>query len=138
MKMILELPEEFREHFNRDKFQDSFMRICGDINEICKSHCYPCSESLGLSGNLEKELVDVLKDAFKSADELNQGTCITVSFYRMMKKKPNDYFSGFGFADKNYIEMFASKITVDNGHRHYWKLVKDNKTIAREAIYLGE
>jgi hypothetical protein len=31
MKLIIDLPDEFEEHFDFDKFQDSFMRICGDI-----------------------------------------------------------------------------------------------------------
>ena len=66
MKIVLDLPEEFREHFNFDKFQDSLMRICGDIDEICKSHSED-GPSLGMSGNYEYELVDVLKEAFMKA-----------------------------------------------------------------------
>lgn len=56
MKLIIELPDKFEEHFDFDRFQDSFMRICGDIQ----------TEG-GLSGNYEYELADELKTAFKGA-----------------------------------------------------------------------
>ena len=56
MKLIIELPDEFEEHFDFDRFQDSFMRICGDIRT-----------KGGLSGNYEYELADELKKAFKVA-----------------------------------------------------------------------
>lgn len=58
MKLIIELPDTFKEHFDFDKFQDSFMRICGDIK----------TKGI-LSGNYEHELADELKKAFSKADE---------------------------------------------------------------------
>ena len=67
MKLLLELPDEFAQHFAMDKFKDSFMRICGDLGEIAKSHSIPGAASLGLSGRYEKELVDVLAPAFARA-----------------------------------------------------------------------
>ena len=67
MKLLLELPDEFAQHFATDKFKDSFMRICGDLGEIVKSHSTPGAVSLGLSGNYEKELADVLGKAFAGA-----------------------------------------------------------------------
>lgn len=69
MQLLIELPKEFEEHFDFDKFHDSFMRICGDINEIRKSHRKK-GPSLGLSGKYEKELVDVLKTAFLNAKKV--------------------------------------------------------------------
>lgn len=56
MTLTITLPDEFEEHFDFDRFQDSFMRICGDIR----------TEG-GLSGNYEYELADELKKAFKWA-----------------------------------------------------------------------
>lgn len=69
MQLLIELPKEFEEHFDFDKFKNSFMRICGDINEIRKSHSKE-GPSLGLSGKYEKELVDVLKTAFLNAKKV--------------------------------------------------------------------
>lgn len=78
MKLVLDLPEAFRENFQFDKFQDSFMRICGDIKEISLSHSRPNSDSLGLSGNYERELVDVLKTAFGKAVDLETITAFKI------------------------------------------------------------
>jgi len=69
MKLLIELPKEFEEHFAVDKFKDSFMRICGDIKEVVLPHSRR-GLSLGLSGKYEKELVDVLANAFENAVDL--------------------------------------------------------------------
>jgi hypothetical protein len=61
MKLIIDLPDEFEQHFDFDKFQDSFMRICGDIRtEGC------------LCGNYEYELADELKKAFDKAEKFKE------------------------------------------------------------------
>jgi hypothetical protein len=61
MTLTIKLPDEFEEHFDFDRFQDSFMRICGDIRtEGC------------LSGNYEYELADELKKAFLRADKAKE------------------------------------------------------------------
>lgn len=67
---MIERPKEFEEHFDFDKFHDSFMRIGGDINEIRKYHSQPAAVSLGLSVKYEHELVDILKNAFLNAKKV--------------------------------------------------------------------
>lgn len=62
MKLLIELPKEFEEHFTMDKFQDSFMRICGDIRT-----------GRGLCGKYECELADELRKAFNKAKRLKEG-----------------------------------------------------------------
>ena len=59
MKLIIELSDAFEEHFDFDKFQDSFMRICGDIKGC-------------LCGNYEYELVSELKRAFSKAEKFKE------------------------------------------------------------------
>ena len=61
MKLVIELSDELEEHFEFDKFQDSFMRICGDIR----------TEG-GLCGNYEYELADELKKAFSKAEKFKE------------------------------------------------------------------
>ena len=70
MELLIELPKEFEEHFDFDKFQDSFMRIGGCINKIRKSHSQPWVVSLVLSGKYEHGLVDILKNAFLNAKKV--------------------------------------------------------------------
>lgn len=60
MKVVLEIPKEFENHFKQDKFSESFLRISGDIKhkEIC------------LAGNYERELIDMLETAFQNCEVL--------------------------------------------------------------------
>lgn len=58
MKVTIEIPDEFREHYNFDKFKDSFMRIRTEV-----------SPKANLSGRYERELLDMLIDAFGNSIE---------------------------------------------------------------------
>lgn len=53
MKIEIEIPEEFREHWEKDRFGESICRLSGD------AHC--------LAGNYEKELCNMLFIAFRRA-----------------------------------------------------------------------
>lgn len=53
MKVQIEIPSEFVEHFNMDRFKDSLQRLMAD------SHC--------LSGRYDKELAEMLIGAFGQA-----------------------------------------------------------------------
>ena len=58
MKIEIEIPEEFEEHFYKDKFSESFGRIIADIESD--------TERTLLAGNYEKEVVEMLKTAFEA------------------------------------------------------------------------
>lgn len=58
MKIVLEIPKEFEKHFITDKFKDSLMRLGVDIHSV--------------SGNYEKELVDMLIPAFRNAEIIEE------------------------------------------------------------------
>ena len=53
MKIIIEIPQEFENHFLQDRFEDSFHRLNAD------AHC--------LAGNYEQETMIMLIKAFKNA-----------------------------------------------------------------------
>lgn len=74
MKILLELPDAFAEHFVMDKFKDSFMHICADISEVQKRRKIGHQNLPFISGNYERELVDVLAPAFAKASVLQPGT----------------------------------------------------------------
>jgi hypothetical protein len=59
MKLVIEIPEEFEEHFNNDRFEDSLMRVEVDIEN---------RESI-LSGLYEIELIAMLRNALNNAVE---------------------------------------------------------------------
>lgn len=57
MKLTIDIPEEFEEHFNNDRFAESLERIRVDIDLREKCFC----------GLYEVELLKMLKKAFKEA-----------------------------------------------------------------------
>lgn len=63
MKLIIDIPKEFEEHFNKDKFSDSLARVASDI------------ESFGvpLSGRYEQETITMLRKAFENGTPLPKG-----------------------------------------------------------------
>ena len=54
MKITIDIPKEFEEHFNSDRFKDSLLRLC------CDAKC--------LAGNYEEELAIMLIHAFENAE----------------------------------------------------------------------
>jgi len=58
MKLLIEIPKEFEEHFNNDRFKDSLERIRTDI----QYYGYP------ISGLYERELIEMLRDAMTKAE----------------------------------------------------------------------
>ena len=55
MKITIDIPKEFEDHWKDDKFEDSLNRLKAD------AHC--------LAWNYEKEIVDMLIVAFKNATD---------------------------------------------------------------------
>lgn len=62
MKVTIEIPKEFEEYFNQDRFEDSLERIEVDIDE---------NREYGLSGLYEIELVAMLRNALSNAVEIS-------------------------------------------------------------------
>ena len=95
MKLVIELPEEFREHFNMDKFKDSLGRICTDLDEIQARRNKLFYNPLPfMSGNYEKELMDALEKALPNSVDLETLTKIelktrTTLINRQSMKKEN-------------------------------------------------
>ena len=57
MKLLIEIPKEFENHYKIDKFKDSFGRIAFDTKHT------PV-----LAGNYEYELLDMLEKAFEKSE----------------------------------------------------------------------
>ena len=55
MRIEIDIPKEFEEHFKQDKFKDSFERIMADLqNSLC-------------TGRYEYETIEMLKKAFEDS-----------------------------------------------------------------------
>ena len=59
ISLSLEIPKEFEQHFNEDRFADSLGRLKYD-SEHNKS-------DVKLAGNYEREVLDMLAEALKNA-----------------------------------------------------------------------
>lgn len=66
MKIMIDIPKEFEQHFNLDRFKDSLLRIRCDTR-----YCF----GDGVSGEYEIELLDMLVVAFEKAESVHS-TCI--------------------------------------------------------------
>lgn len=65
MKLVIDIPEDFEQHFNEDKFKDSLLRLKADTN-------YGLEHELTISGIYEIELLDMLVVAFEKAEVVNE------------------------------------------------------------------
>lgn len=67
MEIVIEIPKDFENHFNSDKFEDSLQRVRFDIHKaiIAKKDV--------LSGNYEIETLDMLTEAFLNETPLPKG-----------------------------------------------------------------
>lgn len=64
MIISLEIPKEFEEHFNMDRFEDSLERIYGEL-ESDEGHYI-------LAGKYELELIKMLRDAMAKAEVIKE------------------------------------------------------------------
>ncbi len=65
MTISIEIPKEFEEHFNTDKFKDSLERIRVDVE--CARLSYPT-----MSGLYEVELIKMLRAAFDVSEVIKE------------------------------------------------------------------
>ena len=61
MRIEIEIPKEFEEHFNQDKFKDSFERIMADIKHSVEKRDCSCA------GRYEYETIEMLEKAFENS-----------------------------------------------------------------------
>ena len=63
MEIVIKIPKEFEEEFNRDKFEDSLARVASDI------------ESFGfqLAGRYEQETIKMLREVLKDSVIIPKG-----------------------------------------------------------------
>lgn len=61
MRIEIEIPKEFEEHFNQDKFKDSLERVLADIEHSLKNKNCLCA------GRYECETIEMLLKAFENS-----------------------------------------------------------------------
>ena len=61
MRIEIEIPKEFEEHFKQDKFKDSFERIMADIKYSLENEKCLCA------GRYEYETIEMLEKTFENS-----------------------------------------------------------------------
>lgn len=89
MKLTIELPEEFVEHFQMDKFEDSLHRVEADLR-------HRVYDPYQLSGNYEIELIEQLNCSFSKAEVIDERPLRPVRAYKVLVT--------IQFADGDYSE----------------------------------
>lgn len=111
MKLTIELPEEFDEHFQMDKFEDSLNRVAADLR-------HRQYDPYQLSGNYEIELIEQLNRSFSKAEVIDERPLRPVRVYKVMVNiqfADGDYsveeYDGVLYRDKKEAE--AAKILAE-------------------------
>ena len=102
MYIVINIPKAFEKHFLNDKFKDSFERIKCDIEKSEYSYATLCS------GNYEKELIDMLENAFRYAASEQE---ITKQYFNKIKNYAEHLKNG-GLGKQKSLD-FISKY-IDN------------------------
>lgn len=74
MKITIDIPKEFEQHFNNDRFRDSLKRIITDVTDEIES-------DFSISGKYEIELCEMLIKAFKNAEPVKCGKWIKGKYW---------------------------------------------------------
>ena len=64
MRIEIKIPKEFENHFNQDKFKDSFERIMADIERSLENGDCLCA------GRYEYETIEMLEKVFENSKML--------------------------------------------------------------------
>jgi len=90
IKVLLEIPDEFIDDFNKDKFEDCLQRLKADAHS--------------LAGNYEKETADMLIKAFKESKYNNREKPVNMSIDEAINilELNNPFMGGF---DKEELSM---------------------------------
>ena len=85
MRIEIEIPKEFEEHFNQDKFEDSLNRLYADVHL--------------LAGNYERELAEMLIKAFRESKPAYDIDKVVAE----LEERQKEYLAGFVVHDNNEL-----------------------------------
>lgn len=100
MRIEIEIPKEFEEHFKQDKFEDSLERIMSDIEHSLKNGDCLCA------GRYEYETIEMLEKAFENSKPAYDPDKV-ISQLGDYGNEEMDYYQGTPYA--NCIRECVSK-----------------------------
>ena len=81
MRIEIDIPKEFEEHFKQDKFKDSFERIMADIKHSLYNRDCLCA------GRYEYETIEMLKNALENSKPAYSVDKIVEEFEKIRAKE---------------------------------------------------
>ena len=107
MKIEIEIPKEFEEHFNKDKFKDSFERIMVDIWNLLENKNCLCA------GNYEYETIKMLEKALENSKSAYDVDKVVEEIKTLKEEALGEYNMGEYNLDNNIGNSIAENYRKD-------------------------
>ena len=107
MKIEIDIPKEFEEHFNKDKFKDSFERIMVDIWNLLENKNCLCA------GNYEYETIEMLEKAFENSKSAYDIDKVVEEIKTLKEEALGEYNMGEYNLDNNIGNSIAENYRKD-------------------------
>ena len=101
MRIEIEIPKEFEEHFKQDKFKDSLERIMADLkNSLC-------------AGNYEYETIEMLEKALENSESAYNVNKVVEEIKTLKEEALAEYNMGEYNLDNNIGNSIAENYRKD-------------------------
>lgn len=107
MKIEIDIPKEFEEHFNKDKFKDSFERIMIDIWNLLENKNCLCA------GNYEYETIKMLEKALENSKSAYDVDKVVEEIKTLKEEALGEYNMGEYNLDNNIGNSIAENYRKD-------------------------
>lgn len=104
MKVIIEIPKEFENHFDKDRFEDSLKRLSVDVGE--------CTAMAGL---YEIELCEMLIKAFINAEPVNDNWISVEDKLPDKSQRVLVFYKALGQENRIHNDVIASNWRTQKG-----------------------
>lgn len=112
MRIEIEIPKEFEEHFNQDKFKDSLKRIMADIEHFqhsSKNGYWLCA------GRYEYETIEMLQKAFENSKQAYDVDKVIEKLEELSDESYKAYCIAFNSDDSAEYDAYTNAIEIVKG-----------------------
>ena len=106
MKIELEIPKEFEEHFKQDKFKDSLERIMADIKYSLENKDCSCA------GRYEYETIEMLENAFENSRQAYDVDKVVEELEKLADENYKAYCIAFNSDDRAEYDAYTNAIEI--------------------------
>ena len=107
MRIEIEIPKEFEEHFKQDKFKDSLERIMADIKHSLENGDCLCS------GRYEYETIEMLERAFEDSRQAYDIDKVVDELEENASRYTKKYVTPYGNNGYKYTKAISIHKAID-------------------------